>query len=270
MAPTPIGDRVWRWGTWVADPPEETAIGGKAHISLLQFNVCGSHCNKGGVEVVDAMIRSIQRRPADVVILNELCLAQADDLWTKLKSRGLAVSGCFGASTGISRCPGEPNEGWYGNAVFSAGVGIGAPELHPLPTRPEAHEQRNATSMRSSLQGRDFHLSSVHLSPRSSKDDYNRRQIAEVARLHNARVKAGEVVVLGGDFNVTADHLRSIYEPAGMFREVDYPLNSATYKNRKIDYIFLSRPHFEGLSGKVTQSKFSDHRPLLGEATLRN
>jgi endonuclease/exonuclease/phosphatase family metal-dependent hydrolase len=265
--PTPAGDRLWRWGNWLDEPPGGVPAPKPARLKLLQFNMCGSKCNRGGLEVVDALARSIVARRTDVALLNEACLSQVEVLNERLRNRGFRSSGCFGASTGSSQCGGAEGERWYGNAVFVAGPGIGAPERWELANRPSAVEKRNVTSMYALLRERPVSVASAHLSPESS-DGYNARQIAEVADRYNSLANEGRAVVLGGDFNTRIERVRELYLPSGSFSEVDDVSRAPSFKNRKIDYIFLSYPHFGEISGKVTRSQFSDHRPLLGEAVI--
>jgi endonuclease/exonuclease/phosphatase (EEP) superfamily protein YafD len=138
-----------------------------------------------------------------------------------------------------------------------------------LPNRRSASEKRNVTTMQALLKERTVTLACAHLSPESSGDGYNDRQVAEVAGRYNSMAQEGKAVMLGGDFNTGLDRLRSLYLPTGSFSEVDDVGRAPTFKNRKIDYVFLSYPHFTAISGRVTRSQFSDHRPLMGEGNLR-
>jgi endonuclease/exonuclease/phosphatase family metal-dependent hydrolase len=266
-APIPAGDRLWRWGTWLEEPPGDEPPAGEVRLKLLQFNMCGSKCNRGRLGIVDALTRSIVERGADLVLLNEACLNQVESLNTRLRGRGFVTSGCFGASTGRSLCAGAEGERWYGNAVFASGPAVGAPDRWELANRPTASEKRNVTSMQAVLKGRGVAIACAHLSPEGG-DGYNERQVSEVAGRYNSMAREGKTVVLGGDFNTGLDRLRSIYLPSGSFSEIDDVGRAPTFKTRKIDFIFLSYPHFTAISGRVTRSRFSDHRPLAGEATL--
>ncbi len=270
MAPIPSGTRVWRWGRWVSHPSSAPPANDVSGLRFLEFNMCGSACNKGDViGVVNELGESIVEYRPDVVLLNEACLGQADRLWDQLNLKGYRMSACFGATTGTSRCPGADGERWYGNAVFTRGAGIGAPEMLALPNRPAAAEQRSIISMAADLQGVRALVSATHLAPRRKDQEYNRLQITEVSRIHNARAALGNVVAFGGDFNATPDQLQEIYVPGGRFQEIDHADNEATYSRRKIDFIFLNVEKFSGLAGETTTSKFSDHRHLKGQATLR-
>ena len=248
-------------------PPPDSDVPG---VRFFQFNMCGSACNEGDVVGVVIAIRdSVLRSRPDVLALNETCLAQADRLWEQLRRRGVTMSGCFGATTGRSLCPGEEGKRWYGNAVFSLGVGIGSPELIALPNRPGRSEQRSVISMRTDLRGVESFVSSTHLIPRAWDEEYNRLQISEVARIHNACADAGHCVVLAGDLNGSPRQLSEITLPAGHFQDVDYADNEPTYSTWKSDYILLNTESFHSLSGDATRSIYSDHRPLRGQATLR-
>jgi endonuclease/exonuclease/phosphatase family metal-dependent hydrolase len=270
MAPTPNGTNIWRWGRWtthVAQPPPDRDVTG---VRFFQFNMCGSVCNEGDVQgVVNAIRDSVLSYRPDILVLNEACLAQADRLWEQLKRKNVTMTGCFGLTTGRSLCPGEDGKRWYGNAVFSMGAGIGAPELIALPNRPDRSEQRSVISMQTDLRGIKAFVSSTHLVPRGSDEEYNCKQITEVARIHNARAGSGNVVVLAGDFNATPQQVAEVILPAGHFQDVDYADNEPTFSTRKIDYVFLNVESFHGLTGDATRSNYSDHRPLRGQAILR-
>jgi endonuclease/exonuclease/phosphatase family metal-dependent hydrolase len=237
---------------------------------FLQFNMCGSLCNKGDVVgVVGAILNTILSFRPDIVSLNEACLAQVDRLWTLLKQNNVTMSGCFGATTGRSLCPGAEGQRWYGNAILSRGYGIGSPELIELPNRPEHPEKRRVVSMLTDPRGVRLHVSSTHLVPRAADEEYNSKQVTEVARIHNARAASGSAVMIGCDLNATPDQITEILSPGGHFRDVDFQDNEATYSTRKIDYLLLNRERFEHLSGDATTSSYSDHRPLRGRATFK-
>lgn len=235
---------------------------------LLQFNMCGSSCNKGSTgKLVTTLRDSILDFQPDICLLNEACLAQIDRLWEQLELAGYSNSACFGATAGRSHCPGPEGERWYGNAILSRGVGIGEPEAIPLPNQPHLFEQRGIISMTADLRGVPAHVSATHLA--QSKDgEFNRRQMSALTEIQNARAGAGNVVIFGGDFNVTPGILKEITGPGGLFQEVDHAGLSPTLNRRKIDYILLDNAHFSRLSGRVTHSPVSDHRLLKGRATL--
>ena len=246
------------------EPPLDTS----PEVRLLQFNMCGSSCNRGSTgKVVTALRDSILAFQPDICLLNEACLAQIDRLWEQLDLAGYSYSACFGATSGRSQCPGPEGERWYGNAVLSRGVGIGEPGAIALPNKPHLHEQRSVISMAAELRGVPAIVSATHLA--QSKDgEFNPRQMTAVAKIQNERAAAGNVVIFGGDFNATPDKLVEITGPQGRFREVDHADLSPTLNRRKIDYIFVDRTHFSGLSGSVTKSAVSDHRLLTARATL--
>jgi endonuclease/exonuclease/phosphatase family metal-dependent hydrolase len=237
---------------------------------FLQFNMCGSLCNKGDVVgVVGAILNTILSFRPDIVSLNEACLAQVDRLWTLLRQNDVTMSACLGATTGRSLCPGAEGQRWYGNAILSMGHGIGLPEMIELPNRPQWREKRRVISMVTEPRGVRIHASSTHLVPRDANEEYNGRQITELARIHNARAASGSAVFLGGDLNATPDQITEITSPGGHFRDVDFQYSEPTYSTSKIDYILLNRERFERLSGDATTSSYSDHRPLRGRATFK-
>lgn len=247
------------------EPPLEAS----PEVRLLQFNMCGSSCNKGSTgKLVTALRDSILDFQPDICLLNEACLAQVDRLWEQLDQAGYSYSACFGATAGRSKCPGPEGERWYGNAILSRGVGIGEPEEIALPNKPHLYEQRALISMTADLRGVPAIVSSTHLTPRTRDEEFNQRQMAAVAEIQKARADAGNVVVFGGDFNVTPDLIKGIVGPEGRFGEVDQADLAPTLNRRKIDHIFLDKAHFSRLSARVTKSAVSDHRLMRGWATL--
>lgn len=231
--------------------------------------MCGSACNEGDVgSLVDVLRDSILDFEPDVCLLNEACLAQIDRLWDRLDLSGFTTSACFGATSGHSRCPGRPAERWYGNAVMSRGVGIGRPETIQLPNPPRVKEQRGAVSMTAALRGVEATISSAHLVPGGRYTEFNRRQLAELARIQADRAATGKVVIFGGDFNATPDCLERFTGPEGAFVDVDHERPAATCGRRKIDYILVDAAHFCGLSASTVKTSVSDHRLLRGRATL--
>jgi endonuclease/exonuclease/phosphatase family metal-dependent hydrolase len=230
----------------------------------------GSFGNRGDVVgVVNAVRDTVLKDRPDVMLFNEVCLGQADRLWEELNRRGFPTSACFGATTGRSNCTGAEGELWYGNAVFTKGPGIGEPEMIVLPNPPRRLEKRAIISMAADLYGVRALVSATHLAPRDRDEVYNRLQIAELVRLQNERAEAGSAVIFGGDLNARPEQLLELGLPGAHFQEVDHARNAPTFRRKKIDYIFLDRRYFSDLSGLVTRSKFSDHRPLKGRATLR-
>lgn len=231
--------------------------------------MCGSACNEGDTgRLVDVVRDAVLDFKPDACLLNEACLAQIDRLWDRLDLAGFTTSACFGATCGRSRCPGRPAERWYGNAVLSRGVGIGRPEAIELPNPPRVKEQRGAISMTAALRGVPATISSAHLVPGGRDGEFNRRQLAELARIQTDRAAAGGVVIFGGDFNTTPDQLESFAGPEGVFVDVDQTRPAPTFGRRKIDYILVDAAHFSGMSASVAKSAVSDHRLLRGRATL--
>jgi endonuclease/exonuclease/phosphatase family metal-dependent hydrolase len=270
MGPTPSGTRVWRWGRWESSPSSFPPVGEPPELKFLEFNMYGSFGNKGDIiGVVNAVRDTVLKDRPDIMMFNEVCLGQADRLWSELDRRGFETSACYGATTGKSNCTGAQGAQWYGNAVYCRATGIGEPEMIPLPNPPKKAEQRAMISMVADVCGVEVSVSAVHLVPRGSNEYYNRLQITEVIRLQTERAAAGGAVVFGGDLNARPEELRQLGLPGSLFQDVDHARNAPTFGRKKIDYIFLDRRYFSNLSGVVTRSKFSDHRPLKGRATLR-
>lgn len=218
---------------------------------------------------MDALRDSILTQGPHMVLLNEVCLWQADRLTVLLENAGVSMSGALGATTGRSRCSGDPGEQWFGNAVFVSGQAIGGPELIQLPNSSGAGEVRSAVSLVAGFHGVPISVSSAHLIPQSYDPAMSDRQIQALAGFHNQLAESGRAVVFGGDFNMTPEQLTGVLPPAGHFQEVDFPRNRRTYKARKIDFIFMTTERFYALSGETKRSSYSDHRQLWGEAMLR-
>lgn len=269
MAPTRSGDRVWRWGSWLPSEPDAAADGLPAEVRFLEFNMYGSFGNMGDiVGVVNAVRDTVLKDRPHVMLFNEVCLGQANRLWDELTRRGLETSAAFGATTGRSNCTGAEGEQWYGNAVFVRGPGIGGPTLTVLPNPARASEQRAVITVKALLRGLPVWVSATHLATRDRQPVYNRRQTLELLRIQEELASTGAAVVFGGDMNARPGELRELGLPGERFLEVDQDDNAHSFPRKKIDYIFLDRRHFSDPSGWVTRSKFSDHRPLKGTATL--
>lgn len=257
--------RLWRWGLW-NDPVEPGGREPHAEVRLMQFNVCGSACNEGDTgALVDGLRDLVLELSPDVVLLNEICLAQAGRLWERLQD--FAVSAAFAATAGVSRCPGVPGRRWYGNAVFSKREGIGAPEVTALSNRLRAVERRSVLTMRTPLAGLVALVSATHLMPKSR--ELNDRQLAELLAIQSGRAASGDVVVFGGDFNATpAELTKAEGKNVPQFVEIDRA-QAPTFGTRKIDYILLDRRYFRRLDATAQASPLSDHRYLFGTARLR-
>lgn len=274
-----IDERLWRWGAWHEGAGQPVGIeldaagdgyAASREVRFLQFNICGSACNGGEVERLCAAVRDVVvLAEPDVATLNEVCLAQADRLWSRLEQAGFGGgSAAFAATAGVSRCPGPPGERWYGNALLSRRPGIGAPWIGSLPNRPRSPEQRSVLSMRTRLGSTPVLASVTHLVQRRSPE-LNDRQIAEVFSIHRAAADAGQVVLFGGDLNATPEQVGRVVGEGAGFVDLAVANPAPTLKGRKIDYFYLDARHFRACTAKVERlTRRSDHRCLYGRATL--
>lgn len=239
-------------------------------LSILQFNMCGNACETRFAVVDDlaAEIASRGRQPF-VVTLNEVCRSQYDRLLANLPYRGHFQ-------------PTVPNRCWdgsdYGLAVLVRSSDVAYAGSEPLPA-PAGGEPRMVTCVRTALVGRPLVACATHL----DTDPANTAgQVAAVAH-HAGGYRAGAAVVVGGDFNTTPGRPALAAMDAG-FVEADAAHDAFTggcsragcggggpgyaHPTRKIDYVFLSRGDFTGISALVTSASHSDHAPLWATATL--
>ncbi|MGQ0679948.1 MAG: endonuclease/exonuclease/phosphatase family protein [Actinomycetota bacterium] len=265
MTAIPVGEGLWRWGRWILEPESDPSGSDLLAFGILEFNFCGSNCLAGdvGAPVEDLANMILGSRPS-IVLLNEICLAQADRLWSILDRAGYLTSGAFGATTGLTRCPGAAGQAWFGNAVFSRGPGLGEPELIALPNPVSARERRSAVAMVAEFRGEPVRAICTHLVPGGWDRSANLEQQRALAGAVDLLVQRCPAVVAGGDFNVLPQEVE-LY--GGRLVEVD-ARNRATYGRRKIDYIFLSRDHFYGPSAATVYTRHSDHRQLWATSTL--
>jgi endonuclease/exonuclease/phosphatase family metal-dependent hydrolase len=239
-------------------------------LAILQFNMCGMACGTR-FTVVGDLEREITGRGRQpfVVTLDEVCRGQYDRLLADLRYRGHFQ-------------PTVPNRCWdgsdYGIAVLVRGSEIGYAGSAPLPG-PAGGEPRTVTCVRTRAPGpaaRPLVACATHL----DTDPVNTAsQVAAVA------AHAGgfdDAVVVGGDFNARPRD-PAMAAMAGEFVEADAGGDAFTggcprprcgsapgyaHPTRKIDYIFLSRGDFTGVSARVTSAPHSDHVPLWATAAL--
>jgi endonuclease/exonuclease/phosphatase family metal-dependent hydrolase len=238
-------------------------------LSVLQFNMCGNACETrfAVVDDLEAEIASRDQQPF-VVTLNEVCRGQYDRLLANLPYHGHFQ-------------PTVPNRCWdgsdYGIAVLVRSSNVAYAGSTPLPA-PAGGEARTVTCVRTAVQGRPLVACATHL----DTDPANTAsQVAAVAD-HADGYRAGAAVVVGGDFNSTPGQPTLDPMDAG-FVETDAADDAFTggcsrarcgdgpgyaHPTRKIDYVFLSRGDFTGVSALVTSAPHSDHVPLRVTATL--
>jgi endonuclease/exonuclease/phosphatase family metal-dependent hydrolase len=248
---------------------------------FLQFNTSGNVRYGGDPQAgVDIGNSVLSLRP-HVATINEICLNQAERLVSWVAQKGYPVQMThygripeFTTSRGF-RCK-------FGNALVSAGTGSqGSAVHHPLDSGGLEPRAMTCADVRLPLVVRACvtHLTNGTDASRSS---VRKAQITSVASKVNV---TGIPVVLGGDMNVSPrgdsynpDQLDPLYywQGVGQFLEVegtrtgcDPPFSpcAPTHGWRKIDYIFVDRWNWSGLSATTSSAAVSDHKLLKGYAT---
>ncbi|MGX6603949.1 endonuclease/exonuclease/phosphatase family protein [Micromonosporaceae bacterium Da 78-11] len=253
-------------GSAAAQPPTAYEIG------VMSFNVCGGVCRHGEVawtagNIADA---ALEHR-ASAVMLQELCYSQYVRVISLLEPRGFI--GYFASQRDSRTCANDDasHGKGFGVGVLTRGP-ISDPVVRRLPTVPGV-EGRLFLGVTTMLAGRSTFVASLHLSP--SLTEGRDRQLAAVADLIGPLTD--RPAIIGGDFNTLADDpgLGRYYSPSvggsGGFTELDETRNgnpekggSATFADRKIDYVFLSTGHFTAQRAESIPNRFSDHRLYVG------
>ena len=238
-------------------------------LTMLQFNMCGSACGTR-FAVVDDLESAItgQARPPFVVTLDEVCRGQYNRLVADLPYHGHFQ-------------PTVPHWCWdgsdYGIAVLVRSSDVGYAGSAPLPA-PAGGEPRTMTCVRTTVRAEPLVACAAHLDTDPANTP---SQVAAVAE-HADAFRVGAAVVVGGDFNTTPrqpalDRMEAGFVEAdagddaftgGCSRDRCGDAPGYAHPTRKIDYLFLSRGDFTGISAAVTSAPHSDHRPLWATATL--
>ena len=246
----------------VADTPPGT-------LSMLQFNLCGNACGTrfAVVDDLESQITSRELQPF-VVTLDELCRSQYDRLLADLPYHGHFQ-------------PTVPNRCWdgsdFGIAVLVHSSDVEYAGSAPLPA-PAGGEPRAVICVRTLEHGRPLVACATHLDTDPANTASQVTAVADRAD----RYRADAAVVVGGDFNTTPGGSALGPMDAG-FVEADAADDAFTggcrrarcgdgpgyaHPIRKIDYVFLSRGDFTGISAQVSSAPHSDHTPLRATATL--
>lgn len=266
--------------------PNETSSAAPVLHKYLHFNMCGSKCMEGELDVANDVINSINGSSPQpfAVTLNEVCRNQYNHMFTTL----VPYYGRFEVTV-----PGACKNGQdYGIAVLVRTADYTFYNAWPLPG---GHEPRKMVCIRTAATGggsQPLIACSTHIDYHS---DVQAQQIAFVAA-RGREMWSGNHVLIGGDFNVspTDSKLNPMYSPehsggTGVFNEADtngfsrsgggvgsgyneytggcfhwpcgYRANDWK-PTSKIDYIFLSRYDFAGYYGDATYALRSDHTPL--------
>lgn len=247
--------------------------------SYMHFNMNGNIKNKGGLQVVEDIRRSVVNHwPQPFIItLNEVCQNQYTELTKKLPR----YTGAFDMTTqAASNCPGKHR---FGNAIFVRTANYSVIHKWTLPN-PAKREPRGLMCVKIPIAGKQPMVACVtHI----DRYDANKKtQIATVARITRSYHR-GHGVLVAGDFNRPPEHsdlnvmYQGTYRPSGsgIWRECDSPSSihrgtdptSSYYEKthqdgKKLDYIFLSYPDWRQLRGDATNALRSDHRILRASA----
>jgi endonuclease/exonuclease/phosphatase family metal-dependent hydrolase len=234
-------------------------------MAFLQFNMCGNVCG-ARFRVVAELEREIARRDPQpsVVTLQEVCRSQYDRLVADAR-----YDGHFEATL--------PDRCWDGTD-FGVAVLVRTGDVEHLGSWPLPSPAGGEPRMVSCVRTPELVACVTHL---DTDPENTPSQVAAVAARAGSYL-SGSPVVVGGDFNTTPDStaLRPMYD---LFAEADSADGEFTggcsrarcgdrfgyhRPTRKIDYLFLSRTGFGGVSGDAASARHSDHTPLWATADL--
>lgn len=256
--------------------------------TYLQINICGnkSSCYNGADSAGVDIANSVINHSAVVVSLNEVCGNQLTAAKNSLSSRGYNYQSIWienipaGSSSLATACKG------YGNGLLVKFQGAANPaDFADRRWSTAGGEKRG--QLCAHIVNPDYYHCVLHLS--ASNDDARRGDLDVFFPPVQNLINSGKHVVVAGDFNVGPSntlldrYYTNEYSPAGYgrFREVDgscwtrpateggSTCNEPTFAawnvtDKKLDYIFVSRPGFGVTGGDVTASTTSDHDPLVG------
>jgi endonuclease/exonuclease/phosphatase family metal-dependent hydrolase len=237
-------------------------------LTILQFNMCGDACQTRFAVVADLESEITGRgRPPFVVTLDEVCRRQYDRLLADLPYRG------HFQPTVRNRCSDGSD---YGIAVLVRSSDVEYAGSEPLPA-PAGGEPRTVTCVRTRVQAHPLVACATHL------DTDPANTASQVAAVDDhAEAFRDAAVVVGGDFNTTPGGA-ALHPMTAGFVEADAADDAFTggcsrdrcgdapgyaRPTHKIDYVFLSRGDFTGISAVVSSAPHSDHTPLWATATL--
>jgi endonuclease/exonuclease/phosphatase family metal-dependent hydrolase len=240
---------------------------GTKTIKVLHWNISGAVLNKGFNEVVDKMFGEFEARRPDVISINEGCRDQVEHLRDRLKSKGYPVTLQFAPTGNNALCVHSlgTNTAQAGPAVLMVGGGTNGINYYwNGPNSVDFRTDRGMACLSGNL-GKTVRFCSLHL---ATADGEAAAQVQSMnARFGSAFVNAPHVLV--GDFNASPTFFQqnapSLYAPSGLFFEADSPQNEATHGEGKLDYVFMTKPHFTETSNFEVKDMGS-HDPWWGSA----
>jgi endonuclease/exonuclease/phosphatase family metal-dependent hydrolase len=269
----------------VVDPGEG---GGSASstrtIKIVHWNIAGAVLNYGFNDVMDKVLDEFEARKPDVISINEACRDQIEYLRDELRHRGYAATMQFSPSGNLNAaCVHSPgtNTAQQGPAIIAVAGGSNGQSHYWRGTQSvDGSGDRGMACVTADL-GKPVRLCSLHI---ATDDNEAAGQVESmIGRWRDAFRDNPHLII--GDYNASPDFFKAkapnLYAPAGTFYEADAPANQATHGEGKLDYIFMSKNHFEE-RGHVeikdmgrhnpwwgTERAFSDHRLVYGTVSLR-
>lgn len=265
-------------------------------VVAITWNMCGnaSHCDYRDEPWVkaDAVVRSIDDRDADVVLLQETCTSHERELKSRLGSGWTVVFANILKNDEAINC--DAAGGQYGEIIAIRAHLSEISDAWPVPlSSPSGKEQRVALCVRQDSRG--LQVCNAHFSNKGEDPEgtYRARQARTMAELIDEGVKLGYRTITGGDFNAEppdddgatpysdpAKHptLVPLYNYNIECDEIEYGRrdgeNTTGYEwfnpsgTNKIDYLFVDRG-FSSITCDATSTDYSDHVPLVGWFTMR-
>jgi endonuclease/exonuclease/phosphatase family metal-dependent hydrolase len=270
-------------------------------VKTLSWNLAGAAMNDGDYYVVDRLMTEVRARQPDVLLLNEVCDGQFDNLGAKLAQAGWAMSGNFqitGSGANPTCFNADGGDLTEGIAVFVRGTVVSTqnyrfrhpdhrlvttPSTEPLGTRGVA-----CTTVRFSDTTVDSKVCVTHLETGYPSNMSAGYQAQELGRVFGPEARQ-RPFILGGDTNIDtlpeSEHIGALYAAplgTGEFNEVEqaracvtaqpcevYQGGSDTFlgggpdaEQKKLDYVFADRWHFAVPIGRVV---VNDDVGLCGE-----
>lgn len=254
-------------------------------VVAITWNMCGNapHCDYRDEPWVkaDAIVRSINDRGADVVLLQETCTSHEQALRSRLGDGWTIVFANILKNDQPITC--DAAGGQYGEIVAIRGQ---LDDVWAVPlSSPSGKEQRVVLCVRQDSRG--LQVCNAHFSNKEEDPEgtYRARQAQTMAGLIDEGVRLGYRTISGGDLNAEPpdDDLGTPYgDPAKYptlvpLYEYNIECDEIEYGERdgentsgfnKIDYLFVDRG-FSSISCDATSTDYSDHVPLVGWFTMR-